>query len=146
MGSKVMWTFRIVMMLTSLVTVIYLIQYLHSGGLEKSKNPMMELLGAGSNGSDGSGGSSGDVGGGGESNGGGGGNCSEGSAAANTNNSGICKVDSAVSSSSGSVDKNHEDGINARVIIGHKRSVQAPTEKSESAQGLKPTTNTNSTR
>lgn len=136
-----MWTFRIVMMLTSLVTVIYLIQYLHSGGLEKSKNPMMELLGARGRGGSGDASSGG---GGGVSRGGD--NCSEGSAAANTNNSGICKVDSAANTSSDSVDKNHEDGINARVIIGHKRSVQAPTEKPESTPGPKPTTNTNSTK
>jgi hypothetical protein len=138
MGSKVMWTFRIVMMLTSLVTVIYLIQYLHSGGLEKSKNPMMELLGAGGNSRDSSNrGDSGNHGGSGGENGKvsgvsddkhvGSDDCSQASAA-NTDSSGICKIDSAAGSTPATAD----DGINARVVISHKRPDQSPTEKPES--------------
>lgn len=131
MGSKVMWTFRILMMVTSLVTVIYLIQYLHSGGLEKSKNPMMELLGAGGNsrdssnrGGSGGGGESGEVSGVSDDKHVGSADCSQASAG-DTDNSGICKIDS----TAGSTPATTDDGINARVVISHKRPDQSPPQK-----------------
>lgn len=52
MAHRYAFLFRVLMMVISLATVLYLIKYMHSGKLEQSQNPLMMLISGSGSGSD----------------------------------------------------------------------------------------------